>query len=102
MIAEDRGQKTEGQKTEDGPRTAWLETRGDIAIVCAWCVDEPLATKRAMQAGLRVSHGICPECCERMKTEVNALFFAQESREISEGSGPNNGAGNPGKTSEET
>lgn len=44
------------------PRTAWLRTENGLAIICAWCPDKVEAEARAARAGLKCSHGVCPEC----------------------------------------
>lgn len=60
------------------PRTAWMSTEGEFAMICAWCADKEVAEARATRAGLRLSHGICPECAAR---EMHVLFFASDTRE---------------------
>lgn len=61
-----------------GPGTAWMRTRGKVAIVCAWCPDLKIAEKRARAAGLLVSHGICPECAARQSgRDVTPDSFAE-------------------------
>lgn len=36
-----------------------------IVVVCGWCPDKDAKTKKALDAGFRVSHGMCPDCTER-------------------------------------
>lgn len=63
--------------TNGDTRTAWLRTEGDCAVLCAWCGDLAAAEARARSAGLRLSHGICPQCArEKMGVEIAPDSFA--------------------------
>ncbi len=54
------------------PRTAWLRIENGLAIICAWCPDKAQAEARAARAGLKCSHGICPECAAEHLEESEA------------------------------
>lgn len=41
--------------------------------VCAWCPDLKLANAWAAAHGVRVSHGICPECAAKMAEEAQKI-----------------------------
>jgi hypothetical protein len=41
-----------------------------IITVCAWCPDRKEREKKAKESGHEVTHGICPECFERVKKET--------------------------------
>lgn len=58
---------------------AWLGFSGGFAHICAWCPDRHVADAMAVAAAIKQSHGICPECGERLcgipREQIAALFF---------------------------
>jgi hypothetical protein len=53
---------------------AWLgyagfSDAGPVVRVCAWCPDKLEAEAEAKAAGHVVSHGICPECAQKLMAE---------------------------------
>jgi hypothetical protein len=46
-------------------RSINFETTPPTAIVCAWCSTKETGDFWATRKGMRVSHGICPQCAKK-------------------------------------
>lgn len=38
-----------------------------LVAICGWCPNAKEKTKKAVDAGLRVSHGMCPTCAAKFE-----------------------------------
>jgi len=59
------------------PRAILFVNDNAFAGVCAWCADKAEADKWCREQGLQASHGICPACRARLKSE-NDLACARQ------------------------
>ena len=50
-----------------------------IQIVCAWC-GKPMGTKEG-EALCSVSHGICPECAQKVRDELHKRKSQMEEKQ---------------------
>lgn len=61
--------------------TAWVQTAGGIAVLCAWCADLSVARERVRAAGLHIRYTVCPECRgKQTERDVTAESFAAGPR----------------------
>ena len=51
-----------------------------IRVVCAWCRRD-MGLKEG-DAPYPISHGICPECAEKVRAEINETKKQQDERRI--------------------
>lgn len=48
----------------------WRAMRQPSLLLCAWCPEARERTIAARQAGVRVSHGLCPDCARRFEADA--------------------------------
>ena len=47
-----------------------IDSKTMTAVVCAWCADKAEADHWSKAHGLKVSHGMCPNCHDKFVAEI--------------------------------